>query len=92
MNFTVIWLDSAESDLLRLYLTARADGHAEAYTRAAARVEQLFETDPLQLGESRTGHRRVVVEQPLTIEFEVYADQRVAVITRIHYAPPRTSR
>lgn len=92
MNFRIIWLDSAEADLLRCYLTARADGHAEAYTRAAARVEQLFENDPRQLGESRTGHRRVVVEQPLTIEFEVHEEQSVAVITRIHYAPPRDDR
>ena len=41
MNFTTIWLDSAEADLLRFYLTARADGNAEAYTRPAGRIESI---------------------------------------------------
>jgi hypothetical protein len=92
VNFTTIWLDSAEADLLRLYVTARTDGYAEEYTRAAARIEQLFATDPAQLGESRPGHRRFVVELPLAIEFEVHEDQRVTIITRVIYTPRRPQR
>jgi hypothetical protein len=73
-------------------VTARADGYAEEYTRAAARVEQLFATNPAELGESRPGHGRLVVELPLAIEFEVHVDQRVAVITRVTYTRPRSQR
>ena len=89
MNFLVIWLDAAEADLLRQYLPARAAGYAEEYTLAAARIEQLLETDPLRAGESRSGHSRVLIEFPLTVEFEVHEEQRVAVVTRVRYTPPR---
>ncbi len=92
MNFTTIWLDPAEADLLRFYLTARADGNAEAYTRAAARIEHVLATDPANAGESRAGHGRVVIEIPLTVEFEVHAESRTAVVTRVRYTPARDGR
>lgn len=89
MNPLVIWLEVAEADLLRLYLPARAAGFAEEYTQAAERIEQLLATNPAAAGESRSGRRRVLIEPPLTIDFEFDADQQVAVVTGVRYTQPR---
>jgi hypothetical protein len=89
VNWTTIWLDTAEADLLQQYLLARAAGLADEYTQAAARIEQLLATDPTQAGESRAGHRRIAVESPLTVEFEVHPDPRIAIVTRVRYTPGR---
>jgi hypothetical protein len=88
VNFTLVWLDQAEADILRHYLTARAAGLAEEYTRAVARAEVALERDAANAGESRAGHQRVLIEAPLTIEFEVHADQRTAIVVRAHYTAP----
>lgn len=89
MIFTVVWLDSADAELLRWYVVARDAGDAEAYTRATARVEQLLRSNPIAAGESRSGHSRVIIELPLTVEFEVHDDQRTVVVTRVRYTPAR---
>ncbi|WP_439622981.1 hypothetical protein [Gemmata sp.] len=89
MNWTVIWLDTADAELMRWYVDARTTGHAEAYTRATAQIERLLESDPAAAGESRSNHSRVIVELPLTVEFEVHADHRTAVVTRVRYTPGR---
>ena len=89
MNPIVIWLEAAEADLLRFYLPARAAGYAEEYTQAAERVEQSLGTNPEAAGESRSGRRRVLIEPPLTINFEYDPDQKVVVVTSVRYTPPR---
>lgn len=89
MNPRVVWLDAAEADFLRHYLAARAAGLADAFTAAAARVEQALERNPAAAGESRAGHRRILIDPPLTIEFEVFDEPRVAVVTAARYTPPR---
>lgn len=83
MNWTTIWLDSAESELLQHYIQARAMGYAEAYTRAASRIEHQLSIDPSQAGESRSGNKRVIIELPLTVELELHSEQRIAVVTRV---------
>lgn len=89
MNTTLIWLDAAEAEFLRSYLAARAAGHATLFTRVAAQIERRLETDPSGAGESRAGHQRIMFESPLTLEYEVHAEQRVVIITRVRYTPPR---
>ena len=89
MNIAVIWLDAAEADLLGQYLIARAAGYAEEYTQATARIEHLLNTAPMEAGESRAGHQRLLIEFPLTVEFEVYEEQRTVIVTHVRYTPPR---
>jgi hypothetical protein len=89
VNLSVIWLDSVEADILRLYLVARAAGYAEEYTQATARIENLLNAAPMQAGESRAGHQRLLIDFPLTVEFEVYEEQRTVIVTRVRYTPPR---
>lgn len=89
MNFTVIWLHRVLARLAANYLAARRQGQGAAITRAMARIDQLLEHDPSQQGESRTGSTRVLVERPLTVNFEIHEDERIVVITGVRYAPPR---
>ena len=89
MNPIVIWLEAAEADLLRFYLPARAAGFAETYTQAAEAVERALAINPAAAGESRAGRQRILIESPLTIDFEVDVEQQVAVVTAVRYTPPR---
>lgn len=89
MNPIVIWLESAEADLLRLYLPARTAGFADEDTRAAERIERLLGTTPDTAGESRAGRRRILFEPPLTVDYEYDPDQQVVVVTAVRYTPPR---
>jgi hypothetical protein len=89
VNHRVLWLDAADADFQRHYLTARAVGLANAFTAAAARVERVLERNPGEAGESRAGRRRLLADPPLTVEFEVFDDQRTVVVTAARYTPPR---
>lgn len=88
MNWVVIWLDVPLGQLARAVASVWGTPRTGAITRAMARVELELERDAANAGESRAGHRRVLIEPPLTVEFEVHADQRTAVVTRAHYTPP----
>ena len=54
-----------------------------------ARVDQLLEADPLAQGESRIGHSHLLFEFPISVLFEVHADESAVVITDVRYTAPR---
>ena len=89
MNWTVIWLDAPLDELARHYVPLWGTPAGSAITEAMARVDQLLEGDATQAGESRVGHRRILFESPLTVEFEVFAEQRAAIVTHLRYTPRR---
>jgi hypothetical protein len=89
MNWTVIWLDESLQQLAGVTATAWGTPVSTAIVRAMARIELLIETDPTHAGESRDGHRRIAFEWPVTVEFEVHAEQRTAIVTRVRYTPGR---
>ena len=89
MNHVVVWLAAAEQSLIDQYLLARQYGDAALIAPAVARIDRQLEANPGGCGESRDGTRRVVYDHPVTIEFEVFADQRVVVVTRVRYRRPR---
>ena len=88
MNWAVIWLDSPLAELARHYLSGRSGVDPDAITDAMAEVDRRLDTDPSAAGESRSGNERVVVVPPLSVFFEVYPDQRTAVVTRVCYRQP----
>jgi hypothetical protein len=84
MNYTVHWTRRAEQQLAHLWNTA-PDRHAVA--AAADYLDGELQRDPLSVGESRGGARRIAFVPPLTAFFDVYPpDLRVIVrsIWRIH--------
>lgn len=88
MNYSVIWLHALEPDLTRLYLHARANGLAEMVVRATSVIDELLRTDPTGVGESRAGRTRLLIEEPLWVDYEVHADEQVVIVTAVRYRPP----
>jgi len=77
MNYTVVWLPSAENDLATLWV--QADDRSAVSTAADA-MDEALRRDPLSLGESRSENSRIFIDPPLALLFDVSeADQRVTV-------------
>jgi hypothetical protein len=73
MKFTVVWLPDATNDLARLWLGAT---ERDAITVAAGRIDRLLAISPLNHGESREGAMRVLLCDPLGVEYKVDEDDR----------------
>jgi hypothetical protein len=77
MNYTVVWLPSAEQDLAALWINAP---DRAAVAAAADAIEVALRRDPLGQGESRAGVARIMFLEPLAVCYDVYeADRRVLV-------------
>jgi hypothetical protein len=78
--YAVFWTPSALRDLAALWVDA--DGNMrDAVTTAAAEIDVLLGNSPDDVGESRTGNRRITFLSPLGLIFEVRSsDQRVVVL------------
>ena len=79
MKFSVSWTPAAEQDLADLWLN-----HPQLQREisdAANRVDVRLRDTPENEGESRVGKVRLVVVDPLLVEFNVIADDlRVTVV------------
>ena len=85
-KFTVIWQHKVLPRLTDIYVTARQQGRdTAAITRAVAQIDSLLETNPGSQGESRSRYERILIVSPLTVKFEVYDDERVALISSVRY-------
>jgi hypothetical protein len=51
-----------------------------AIGRAADKVDRLLHRDAQTVGESRSGHRRIIHEPPLGIIFSVHEEDRTVVV------------
>lgn len=75
----------AIESLARAYLSADAVGNASAVTAAMAEADRLLAANPSDVGESRQGTDRVLILPPVVVEFEVFADERIVVVTVARY-------
>lgn len=80
MNFTVIWRPAAEQELTSLWLASRSK---YGLRDAANEIDRALRCDPLNVGESRNANRRIAIEGPLVVEFEVREDDRVVLVTAV---------
>jgi plasmid stabilization system protein ParE len=79
MNFTVVWKPEAERRLANIW-TDSTDRNA--VTRSAGVIDRALKDHPENLGESRGKGRRVFLEAPLGVVFQVSsADRMVTVLT-----------
>jgi hypothetical protein len=74
MKYTVLWAPSAEAELTQLWLDAV---DRNSIRTSADDIEQDLERDPLKVGESRSGNRRILLRPPLGVKYEVREDDRV---------------
>jgi hypothetical protein len=74
MTFTVVWLDSAASELAVAWLTAK---DRAVVTAAARNIDQRLRDSPESAGEAREGIRRILFAGPLAVTFEVSINDRL---------------
>lgn len=89
MNFQVLWMQQAINSLAQAYLSARDDGAADAVTDAMAEIDRMLQLYPTVAGESRAGTERFLSIGPMAVDYEVFADERVAVVTAARYVRRR---
>lgn len=78
MKYAVVWSPSAEQELARLWLKAT---DRSVVTQAAFQIDHLLEAHPGERGESRSAGRRILIEPPLGVTFEVLDSPIVRVLT-----------
>jgi plasmid stabilization system protein ParE len=77
MRYEVLWSDAAQADLARLL----AASDAAAVVTAAQRADAVMSHCGTRAGESRDLGERIVVENPLTIWYEVFeSEERIRVL------------
>jgi hypothetical protein len=77
MKFTVNWLPASESELADLWLNAPG---RDAVSRAAHIIDQLLESNPEEVGESRPEGRRIAFVSPLGVLFRLKTASVVEVL------------
>jgi plasmid stabilization system protein ParE len=80
MNYTVIWVPSAEGQLAEIWMAA---GDREAVTVASDRIERTLADAPTTAGESRPDGFRILIELPLVVYFQVIEDDRLVRVLRV---------
>ena len=78
MRYQVFWTEAAEAELASIWVAAD-DRHA--VSQAADGLDRELRMAPNQVGESRSGNRRIAHWLPLGISFEVCEeDRQVSVV------------
>jgi hypothetical protein len=77
MKYTVTWKPDAERELAALWNNA-AD--RQAVTDAANAIDKLLQTDPADVGESRSRGTRITFVPPLGVRFVVQEQDRRVIV------------
>jgi hypothetical protein len=87
MKFTVTWQPAAERALTAMWLAAQ---DRKSISDAAAEIDRLLESRPMDIGESRELNRRVAILRPLGVLYEVNPSNRTVKVANIW--PIRSAR
>jgi hypothetical protein len=83
--FTVIWRDSALDALAARYVAADLSTQ-DAIANCVEQFNRILADDPLNFGESRSGHRRIGFIRPCAITFMVdHPDDAPNVVRVTHF-------
>lgn len=80
MTFTVLWTEAAEAELTKIWLGSRSRGRLG---EAAQRIDEILSKDPEKEGESRDGAIRVLLVDPLGVEFFVTPEKHLVTVTAL---------
>ena len=86
MIFTVVWMESAEDELARLW---EATADKRSMTWASNRIDAELRRDGQRQGESRSDDRRILFVPPLGVLFEVREPDRLIVVLSVWQIPER---
>ena len=80
MKYTVVWRQSAENELARLWADAE---NRCAVATAADLIDGALQFQPESAGESRSGAARILIVAPLVVTFDIVADDRLVRILSV---------
>lgn len=80
MKWTVTYYPSAQDELATIWMDAT---DREAVSVAAREIEHLLCTDPLSVGESRGGKRRLIIEPPLAVDYQADPEDMLVRVVRV---------
>jgi hypothetical protein len=79
VTFTVVWEKAAEARLASLWIASPSERNT--ITARVAGLEAALRCDPLNVGESRGGNRRMVIDHPIAMRFTVSEPDRLVRVT-----------
>lgn len=80
MKYTVVWKPTPQNELASLWLNAL---DRDAIASAADEADRLLSDDPLRLGESRSGSKRVLFVGQLGFTYHVSTEDRLVTVLRV---------
>ena len=80
MKFMVTWGQRALQHLADIWNNA---GDRAEVTRASGEINRILESDPLGVGESRTGMLRILINQPLAVYYSVDQARRSVLVLSV---------
>jgi len=80
MSFSVLWLPEAEQELARIWMEAT---DRLAVRNAADILDRRLSSHPNDVGESRSGGRRIAFEKPLIIVFKIDPRAQTVEVQRV---------
>lgn len=87
MSFTVVWTTNAERRLAELWMSQPS--LKREITDAANEVDARLRLNPLGQGESRVGSLRIMLVEPLIVDFEVVLDDQRVEVLNVALPKPR---
>jgi plasmid stabilization system protein ParE len=78
--FAVFWSPEALRRLLKIWEQAH---DREAIDRAVARIDERLGSDPEGQSESRDPGRRMLIEAPLTVVFQMNETRRMVIVMSV---------
>jgi len=88
MNYKVIWKKVAEKQLAEIWVRSHDRSRIVA---VADRIVSSLGSNPEDLGESRTGGDRVIIESPLAVTYRIDERSKTVLILKIHAFERRSS-
>jgi hypothetical protein len=77
--YDVGWVESAVLKLAEAWTRANSADRA-AITAASHRIEEALRLNPLDAGESRADERRIFIDLPVVVIYEVDDDKRIVTV------------
>lgn len=87
MKWTVVYRPSAQGQLADVWLRAH---DPQAVAEAADEIDRILAINPLEVGESRGGMERIIIETPLTVLYQVFPEDALVEVFSVFYWRRRT--
>ena len=82
MKWTVVYRPPAKDELANIWINTP---DPQAVDNAADEIDRILASNPLEVGESRGGRKRIVIEWPLTVLYEMFTEDAVVEVFLVFY-------